>query len=123
MAALTVYGAYADWVCVPANEVVRVPEGLDAAEAVSLVLNYVTAYQLMHRAAQVRSGERMLVQGAAGGVGTAALELARLARVETFPTTYWYECSALSASAPGKPPPFGAVTLTCCSVASESNDR
>ena len=61
VAALTVYGAYADMVCVPANEVVRVPEGLAAAEAVSLVLNYVTAYQLMHRAAQVRVGERMLV--------------------------------------------------------------
>jgi NADPH:quinone reductase len=86
VAALTVYGAYADWVCLPANEVVRVPEGLDAAEAVSLVLNYVTAYQLMHRAGQVRSGERMLVQGAAGGVGTAALELARIAGVETFGT-------------------------------------
>jgi NADPH2:quinone reductase len=86
VAALTVYGAYADWVCLPADEVVRVPEGLDAVEAVSLVLNYVTAYQLMHRAAEVRSGERMLVQGAAGGVGSAVLELARIARVKTFRT-------------------------------------
>lgn len=86
VAALTVYGAYTDWICLPADDLVPVPDGLDAAEAVSLVLNYVTAYQLLHRAARVAPGERILVQGAAGGVGTAVLQLARLAGLEVFGT-------------------------------------
>jgi NADPH2:quinone reductase len=86
VAALTVYGAYADWICLPADRLVPVPDGLDAAEAVSLVLNYVTAYQLLHRAARVAPGERILVQGAAGGVGTAILQLGRLADLEVFGT-------------------------------------
>ena len=51
------------------------PSGLDAAEAVSLVLNYITAYQMLHRSAKVRSGQRVLIHGAAGGVGTALLQL------------------------------------------------
>jgi NADPH2:quinone reductase len=63
-----------------------VPSGLDAAEAVSLVLNYVTAYQMLHRSAPVRSGQRALIHGAAGGVGTALLQLARVAGLETYGT-------------------------------------
>jgi NADPH2:quinone reductase len=86
VAALTVYGSYTDWICLPADDLVPVPDGLDAAEAVSLVLNYVTAYQLLHRAARVAPGERILVQGAAGGVGTAILQLGRLAGLEVFGT-------------------------------------
>ena len=49
---------------------VPVPSGLDAAEAVSLVLNYITAYQMLHRSAKVRPGQRALIHGAAGGVGS-----------------------------------------------------
>jgi NADPH:quinone reductase-like Zn-dependent oxidoreductase len=45
VAALPIHGAYAEFVCLPQCELVPVPPGLDAAEAVSLVLNYVTAYQ------------------------------------------------------------------------------
>ena len=86
VAALTVYGSYTDWICLPADGLVPVPDGLDAAEAVSLVLNYVTAYQLLHRAARVAPGERVLVQGAAGGVGTAILQLGRLVGLEVFGT-------------------------------------
>jgi NADPH:quinone reductase-like Zn-dependent oxidoreductase len=52
-----------------------VPAGLNAAEAVSLVLNYTTAYQLIHRIAKLQKGESVLIHGAAGGVGTAALQL------------------------------------------------
>lgn len=48
VAALTIIGAYAEFVCLPQRELVPVPSGLDAAEAVSLVLNYVTAYQMLH---------------------------------------------------------------------------
>jgi NADPH2:quinone reductase len=59
---------------------------LDAAEAVAVVLNYVTAYQVLHRSARARPGQRMLIHGASGGVGSAMLQLAKLAGVEMFGT-------------------------------------
>ncbi|MGA7883128.1 MAG: alcohol dehydrogenase catalytic domain-containing protein, partial [Terrimicrobiaceae bacterium] len=73
-AALPISGAYAEFVCLPQSELVPVPPGLDAAEAVSLVLNYVTAYQMLHRSAKVRSGQSVLIHGAEGGgrLGTIA---------------------------------------------------
>jgi NADPH:quinone reductase len=94
VAALPIHGAWAEFVCLPARELVPVPPGLDPAEAVSLVLNYVTAYQMLHRFAGLRAGQRALVHGAAGGVGTALLQLARLAELETYAT-----CSPRSAPA------------------------
>ena len=69
VAALTAYGAYAECVCVPEAEAVEVPEDLDPAQAVSLVLTYMTAYQLLHRIAVVKSGEAVLVHGPAGRPG------------------------------------------------------
>src|SRR5262249_13160757 len=60
------------------RELVPVPSGVDAAEAVSLVLNYVTAYQMLHRSAHVRPGQRVLIHGAAGGGGSALVALWRL---------------------------------------------
>ncbi len=93
VAALPIFGAYAEFVCLPQRELVPVPDGLDAAEAVSLVLNYVTAYQMLHRSARVRPGQRVLVHGASGGVGTALLQLGRLAGVGMYGT-----CSARGAS-------------------------
>ena len=86
VAAMPISGAYADFVCVPHRELVPVPSGLDAAEAVSLILNYITAYQMMHRSAHVRPGQRVLIHGAAGGVGTALLQLGRLAGLEMYGT-------------------------------------
>ena len=94
IAALPIWGAYAEYVCLPQRELVPVPPGLDAAEAVSLGLNYVTAYQMLHRSAKVKAGQRVLVHGAAGGVGTALLQLGRLAGLEMYGT-----CSARNASA------------------------
>jgi NADPH2:quinone reductase len=94
VAALPISGAYAEFVCLPQRELVPVPPGLDAAEAVSLVLNYVTAYQMLHRSAKVRSGQRVLIHGAAGGVGSALLQLGRLAGLEMYGT-----CSSRSAPA------------------------
>jgi NADPH2:quinone reductase len=94
VAALPISGAYAEFVCLPEGELVPVPSGLDAAEAVSLVLNYVTAYQMMHRSAKVRRSQRVLIHGAAGGVGTALLQLGRLAGLEMYGT-----CSSRGASA------------------------
>ena len=77
--ALTVWGANADRVCVPEKYAVQVPEDLDPAEVVSLIFPYMTAYQMLHRTARVQPGETVLVHGAAGRVGTAALELGALA--------------------------------------------
>ena len=94
VAALPISGAYAEFVCLPRRELVPVPSGLDAAEAVSLVLNYITAYQMLHRSAKVRPGQRVLIHGAAGGVGTALLQLGRLAGLEMYGT-----CSSRGASA------------------------
>jgi NADPH:quinone reductase len=86
VAALPISGAYAEFVCLPQRALVPVPAGLDAAEAVSLVLNYVTASQMLHRSAQVRPGQRVLIHGAAGGVGSALLQLGRLAGLEMYGT-------------------------------------
>jgi len=94
VAAMPISGAYAEFVCLPQRELVPVPSGLDAAEAVSLVLNYITAYQMLHHSAKVQAGQRALIHGAAGGVGTALLQLGRLAGLETYGT-----CSARGASA------------------------
>jgi NADPH:quinone reductase-like Zn-dependent oxidoreductase len=73
--ALTVWGADANRVCVPEMGSVEVPEDLDPAEVLSLLFPYMTAYQVLHRTAKVESGETVLVHGAAGRVGIAALEL------------------------------------------------
>src|SRR5262245_52301253 len=93
VAALPISGAYAEFVCLRQRELVPVPPGLDAAEAVSLVLNYVTAYQMLHRSAQVTPGQHVLIHGAAGGVGSALLQLGRLAGLEMYGT-----CSPRGAS-------------------------
>jgi len=93
VAALPIRGAYAEFVCLPQRELVPVPAGLDAGEAVSLVLNYITAYQMLHRSAKVRRGQRVLIHGASGGVGSALLQLGRLAGLQMYGT-----CSARGAS-------------------------
>jgi NADPH2:quinone reductase len=86
VAALTMIGGYSRYTIVPARILVPVPHELDPAEAVSLVLNYVTAYQMLHRVAQLRAGQRVLVHSAAGGVGTAVLQLSRIAQLSAFGT-------------------------------------
>lgn len=92
VAAMPISGCYAQYVCLPQRKFVPVPAGLDPAEAVAIVLNYVTAYQMLHRSAKVERGQRALVHGASGGVGTAILQLGRLAGVEMYGT-----CSAQAA--------------------------
>ncbi len=86
VADLTMIGSNATYVCRPANCVVLVPPLLDPAEAVSMVLTYTTAYQMFHRVANVQKGERILVHGGGGAVGTALLELGKLYGVEMIAT-------------------------------------
>jgi NADPH2:quinone reductase len=86
VAAMPIVGGYAEYLCLPQTELVRVPPQVDPAEAVCLILNYVTAYQMLHRSAQAKPGESALVHAAAGGVGTALLQLARLHGIQTYGT-------------------------------------
>jgi NADPH2:quinone reductase len=94
---LGVGGGYAEFICLPAGELVPVPPGVDPAEAVCVVVNYLTAHMAMHRTANIRSGERILVHGAAGGVGTALLELGKLAGLEMYGTASRYNHERVSA--------------------------
>jgi NADPH2:quinone reductase len=97
VAALPISGAYAEFVCLPQGELVGVPSGLDPAEAVSLILNYVTAYQMLHRTAKVKAGQRVLIHGAAGGVGSALMQLGRLAGLQMYGTCSSQGAAAVSA--------------------------
>src|SRR5580704_17206982 len=84
--ALSMTGGYSRYIILPESELVQMPAGLDPAEAVSLVLNYTTAYQLIHRIAKLGQGESFLIHGAAGEVGTAAQQLGSLAGLKMFGT-------------------------------------
>ena len=86
VAQLTVIGAQADYVCLDADRLVPVPEDLDPVQAVSLVLSYTTAYQMLTRKASVREGERILVHGAGGAVGTALVQLGKHFNLEVYGT-------------------------------------
>ncbi len=86
VADLTVIGSNASYRTLWADDVVRVPAGVDAAETAALILNWTTAYQLLHRAARVKPGQRVLVQGAAGAIGQALLVLGRMAGLELWGT-------------------------------------
>lgn len=79
-------GGYAEHVCISADDLVPVPDGVDPAEAVCMVVNFLTAHAMMHTVAHVRVGERSLVQGAAGGVGSALVQLGALAGLEQYGT-------------------------------------
>jgi NADPH:quinone reductase-like Zn-dependent oxidoreductase len=79
VADLTMTGSYAQYRTLRADCVAFVDAALDPAEATSLVLSWMTAYQLLHRDAGVKKGQRLLVLGAAGAVGQALVVLGRLA--------------------------------------------
>jgi len=71
------FGGHADVVCVPAEQVFEIPDGMSFEEAAAIPLNYLTAYHLLFRVACIRPGERVLLHMAAGGVGIAVLQLCR----------------------------------------------
>jgi len=86
VADLTVFGAYTEYMLCPTDTLVPVPTGVDPAEAVSMVLSYVTAYQMLHRSAKIQRGQKILIHGAGGAVGTALLELGTLLDLEMYGT-------------------------------------
>jgi NADPH:quinone reductase-like Zn-dependent oxidoreductase len=85
-AALTKIGGWASHQLIDAADLVPVPEGVGAAEAETVVVNGITAWQMLHRKAKVRSGQTILVHGANGGVGSALVQLARAAGVRVVGT-------------------------------------
>jgi NADPH:quinone reductase-like Zn-dependent oxidoreductase len=93
---LGVGGGYVEFICLPASELVSVPSGVDPAEAVCLVVNYLTAHMVMHRVAKIQRGERILVHGAAGGVGSALLDLGKLAGLQMYATASKYNHELVS---------------------------
>jgi NADPH:quinone reductase-like Zn-dependent oxidoreductase len=84
VAALSVLGGYAEYIYLRQRDLIPVPESLDSAEAVTLVLNYLVACQTLHRTAKVRPGDKILIVGASGGIGTAYLQLGRLAGLKMY---------------------------------------
>ena len=84
VAALTVYGGFAECLVRGAEHFVPIPNEVSDVQAASVILNYVTAWQMIHRVAKVRPGQTALVTGAGGGVGTAVLQLLELAGVKAY---------------------------------------
>lgn len=84
VAALTQLGGYAEFIYLGEEQLVNVPGDLDPAEAAVLILNYLVAYQVMHRVVQVKPGDKALIVGASGGVGTAFLQLGKLADLRMY---------------------------------------
>jgi NADPH2:quinone reductase len=103
VAALTVYGGFGELLVREAEHFLPIPDEVSDVEAAAVILNYVTAWQMIHRTAMVRAGQTALVTGAAGGVGTAALQLLRLAGVKTY--------AAASAKKHGTVRKFGAIPI------------
>jgi len=77
VAALTLHGGFAEMLVREAEHFLPIPDAVSDTQAAAAILNYVTAWQMIHRVAKVRSGQTALVTGAAGGVGTATLQLLR----------------------------------------------
>jgi len=84
VADMTVVGSNIAYRTLRASDLTRVPAGVDAAEAVALILSWTTAYQLLHRAARVQQGQRVLVHGAAGAVGQALIVLGCMTGLEVW---------------------------------------
>jgi len=79
--AVPIYGSHAEKFCLPASHVMELPEWADFAEGASFPVTYLTAWYALHELGRARAGERVVVTAAAGGVGTAILQLARVAEL------------------------------------------
>lgn len=86
VAALTKVGGYTEYACLRQDDLVLVPESLDPAEVVCIILNGLTAYQMLHRFAKVQTGEQVLFHAAGSGVGIIQLQLGRLADLKMYGT-------------------------------------
>mmetsp|Transcript_38305 Transcript_38305/g.89091 ORF Transcript_38305/g.89091 Transcript_38305/m.89091 type:complete len:574 (-) Transcript_38305:267-1988(-) len=80
-------GGNARYICVPAYQLISIPQELDAAEGACLLQTFVTAYQCLHRLTKVKRGNKVLIVGANGAVGQASVQLAVLCGAEVYGTS------------------------------------
>ena len=86
VAGMPLTGGYTTHICLPVREIVPVPAHLAPADVVSVLLNYTTALRLLTQAATLKAGNTVLIHGAAGGVGTAVLQVGRLLGLTVYGT-------------------------------------
>lgn len=86
VAALTITGAYSEYIVLPAKQLVPVPDDVNVVEAVSVILSYVTAYQMLTRSANVKEGSKILIHGAGGAVGSALLQIGAILKLKMYGT-------------------------------------
>ena len=84
--ALTAFGGYSEFITLKPEHLVKVPKSVDSAEAAAVILNYTTAYQMLTRVAKVKKGNKVLITGASGGVGSALLDLGKMFKLELYGT-------------------------------------
>jgi NADPH:quinone reductase-like Zn-dependent oxidoreductase len=84
--ALTRFGGYAETVVVPAHQVFPLPADMPFVMAAALPVNYLTAYVMLYLCGRLQPAEHVLIHGAAGGVGLAAVQLCRLRQAEIYGT-------------------------------------
>ncbi|MBM4160067.1 MAG: zinc-binding dehydrogenase [Ignavibacteria bacterium] len=84
--AVTKFNAYAEFVCAPATHTMLVPKRMSFEEAAAFTVTYLSAYHGLVTLAGLQRGEKLLVHAAAGGVGTAAIQIARHRAAEIFAT-------------------------------------
>lgn len=84
--AMTHFNAYAEFAACPAEGTFAISDTLTFEQAAAIPVNYLTAYHSMFEMGNLREGDRVLIHGAAGGVGVAAVQLARARGLETFGT-------------------------------------
>lgn len=86
VAALSVYGGYAEYIFLEEEHLVRVPDSVRPEKAAAMILNYCTAYQMLHRVLDLKRGDTILITGASGGVGSALVDLGKLAGLNMYGT-------------------------------------
>lgn len=122
VAALLKTGGWATSLCCDAQDLVRVPDGLSAAQAESLLLNGLTAWQMLHRSARPRPGGTVLVHGARSGVGSILVPLARLAGLRVLGTASGHHLEAVAALGAEPIDYTGDVAATVRELAPEGLD-
>ena len=103
VAAWPAFGGYGEYLYLPESRLVPVPSSLHPIEVAPVVLNYITAYQALHRRAKVKAGDKVLFIGASGGCGTAFLDLGRLAGLKMYGLTSGNKSTILTQ--------FGAIPI------------
>jgi NADPH2:quinone reductase len=86
IAELTVIGSYAEYLCLDAKTLVPVPDDLNDEESISLILSYLTAYQMLYRSAKIQKGQTILIHACSGAVGIAMLQLGQLLELKMYGT-------------------------------------